>query len=213
MVPDPTPIFRIIHIDNLNVYMQRGGIHAPNLTPQNGLEYRTIHNQEIQLKRRIESIPCGPQGGVHDYVAFYFGYRSPMLYQLNTGWVTGYNEGQEPIVYLVTTCEDISNRDIRFVFSDGHGIAFYTQWFDDLNHLDKVDWNMVYEHYWGDTDHDPDRQRRKQAEFLVHEFCPWDAIHTIGVIDSKMKKKVEKILQQFPDRHQPVVEIIPKWYY
>jgi hypothetical protein len=31
-----------------------------------------------------------------------------------------------------------------FVFSDGHGLARFTEWFDDLARLDKVDWAMVY---------------------------------------------------------------------
>ena len=30
---------------------------------------------------------------MHDYVPFYFGVLSPMLLQLKTGRVTGYNEG------------------------------------------------------------------------------------------------------------------------
>ena len=77
-VPRPTPIYRIIHVDNLTVCIQRGGFHAPNYVPDDGLVYHTIHNVEIQNVRRQQTIPCGPRGTVHDYVSFYFGPRSPI---------------------------------------------------------------------------------------------------------------------------------------
>ena len=47
-IPNPTAIFRFIHVDNLDIYLEHGGIHSPNATPANGLNYKTIHNLEIQ---------------------------------------------------------------------------------------------------------------------------------------------------------------------
>lgn len=98
--PKPTPIFRLVHVDNLKALLRRGGLHAPNHTPDDRLPYRTIHNVDIQAGRHVRRIPSGPQGTLHDYVSFYFGYLSPMLFQLKTGWVPGYDEGQEPLIYL-----------------------------------------------------------------------------------------------------------------
>ena len=92
-VPNPTPICRFIHVDNLHVYLRRGGLHAPNNTPDDGLVYKTIHNVDIQAERSVTSILCGQQDVIHDYVSFYFGYLSPMLLQLKTGRVAGYDEG------------------------------------------------------------------------------------------------------------------------
>ena len=88
-VPNPAPVYRILHIDNLSVCLNRRGIYAPNFTPNDGLNYRTIHNVDIQNHRRTMCLNCGPCGTVHDYVAFYFGYLSPMLFQLNTERVEG----------------------------------------------------------------------------------------------------------------------------
>jgi len=194
------------------VCLQRGGFHAPNHVPDDGLEYRTIHNEEIQAVRHKRVIPCGPGGTVHDYVSFYFGPRSPMLYQLHTGWVEGYTEGQAPIFYIVTTVDEIVRNELNFVFSDGHGIAKWTNWFDDLNNLDKVDWDTVYERIWKDTIDDPDRQRRKQAELLVHRFCPIDVVTEIGVINQNRKQQVETILRQHNFIQIPV-NIHRDWYY
>ena len=136
-----------------------------------------------------------------------------MLYQLHTGWVPEYHDGQEPIVYLVSTCQEIVARGLRFVFSDGHGIAFNTKFFHNLDDLEEVDWDMAYAKIWIDNDDDMDRQRRKQAEFLVHEFCPWEAIQEIGVINQARKKEVETVLARFSRRQQPVVGIHRNWYY
>jgi hypothetical protein len=212
-VPDPTPIYRFIHMDNLEVYLRRGGAHAPNHTPNDGLVFRTIHNEDIQAERRTRQIPCGPRGVIHDYVSFYFGYHSPMLLQLKTGQVPGFDEGQEPLVHLVSTAQEIGERGARFVFSDGHGIAAYTSWYHDLADLDKVDWPTVGLRYWKSTIDDMDRKRRKQAEFLVYRFCDWTLINEIGVINAKMKAIVEEILRRFPAQNQPVVTVRRGWYY
>ncbi len=70
---------------------------------------------------------------------------------------------------------------------------------------------MVHADYWADTVEDMDRQRRKQAEFLVHRFCPWQVIHRIGVINDAVKQSVEQIFT----RHNlsVPVEIRRQWYY
>jgi len=213
LVPVPTPIYRITHIDNLPILLCRGGLHAPNNPPNDGLPYKTIHNESIQCERRIRPIHCGPGGVIHDYVSFYLGPRSPMLYQLHTGRVADYHEGQEPIIYLVSTVKRIRESGVQFVFSDGHGIARMTDWFDDLNDMSKVDWDTVNAKYWKDKIDDMDRQRRKQAEFLVYRFFDWNLICEIGVINNMRKKEVELIMSGFDDIFQRNVYIRPEWYY
>ncbi len=210
-IPRPTSIYRLLHIDNLAVILDCGGMYAPNHPPEGASDYRSIHNVDIQKIRRQRPIACGPGGTVHDYVAFYFGPRSPMLLQLHTGRVEGYSEGQEPLIYAVSTIETVTQAGLGFVFSDGHGIAAFTQWFDDLNDLDKVDWDMAYADYWADTVDDMDRQRRKQAEFLVHRFCPWEVVHRIGVLNEAIKERVERILNR-KNISMPV-EVRRQWYY
>ena len=64
-VPNPTPIFRIVHVDCLPTVLQRGGLHSANHCPADGLPCRTIHNVEIQGARHIRNIPCGPGGTFH----------------------------------------------------------------------------------------------------------------------------------------------------
>lgn len=99
-----------------------------------------------------------------------------------------------------------------FVFSDGHGIKAFTRWFSSLDDLAEVDWDATYATMWKDTIEDMDRQRRKQAEFLVHRFCPWDIIESIGVRSRAMQERVERALGAASSAVRPV-RINSDWYY
>lgn len=212
-VPNPTSLYRIIHIDNLPQLLARGTLHAPNFTPEDGLVYRPIHNVAVQTNRHQKIIPCGPGGTLHDYLPFYFGPLSVMLLNLKTGRVDGYTEGQEPLIYLVTSVQHVHQNNDRFVFSDGHGLANYTSWYDDLADLDKVDWDIVNARYWSDTWADGDRKRRKQAEFLIWKNLSWSMIVRIGVLNVAMEQRVRHILSTFPQCNVPRVAVRPDLYY
>ena len=213
MPPSPTQILRFTHVDNLDTIIRRGGLHAPNHVPDDGLNYRFCHSTEVQSARANVPIRMGPGGTIHDYVPFYFGYLSPMMLNLKTGRVEGYSEGQDPLIYLVSSTQAIEAAELGFVFSDGHGLATFTEWFDDLDKLDAVDWTVVNQRYWTDNINDMDRQRKKQAEFLVHQCCPWSVIQDIVVIDSVMQGRVQAIQAVFPADQKRVVRIDRSWYY
>lgn len=211
--PKPTPVYRLIHMENLATIMQLEALHAPNMVPQGDQRYRGIYDQEVQSKRRNVPVPCGPGGFIHDYVPFYFGYLSPMLLKLKTGRVAGFPGDQSKLIYLVATCQKIKAANLPFVFSDGHALAAMTAFADDLNQLQIVDWGMVNQRYWKDTSDDPDRQRRKQAEFLVHQKCPWDVIESIAVFDDSALQAVTQVLGAFPAKNHRSVSIERDWYY
>ena len=74
-----------------------------------------------------------------------------------------------------------------------------------------IDWELMESKYWHDTDEDNSRKRRRQAEFLIHKFCPWGLVKEIGVINNDVKIKVQKILQHLDN--QPVVKRRYDWCY
>ena len=211
--PNPTPIFRFIHVENLDTLMRRDALHAPNHVLSDGLPYRFCHDPEVQGARAAVTITVGPGGTIHDYVPFYFGYLSPMMFKLKTGRVAGYDEGQEPLIYLVSTAQAVADAGVGFAFSDGHGLAFITGWFDRLERLEAADWGMVYQQYWSDNLNDMDRQRRKQAEFLVYQSCPWSLIQEIVVINTAMRERVEAIQAAFHVSKRKMVKVERRWYY
>ncbi|TAL18336.1 DUF4433 domain-containing protein [bacterium] len=213
VVPNPTFIFRITHLDNLAGILQLGGLFAPNNQPPNAPVYHPIHHASIQNQRAATPVVCGPMGNVHDYVPFYFAPRSPMLCSLQRGNVEGYNGGPAPIIYLVTTIQNVVGAGLRYVFTDGHGIMQFTSYYDDLVHLNEIDWPLMEARYWADTQEDNDRSRRRQAEFLIHASCPWSVILCIGVYNQPTKTRVESLLQASGIGHVPPVEVRPNWYY
>ncbi|MFN0009598.1 MAG: DUF4433 domain-containing protein [Planctomycetota bacterium] len=211
--PVPTLILRLVHVANLEVLLRRGAVHASNHVPRDGLGYRAIHDPDVQGKRQMRRVPCGPGGTIRDYVSFYFGPRSPMLLRLQNAEVPGYAQGQEPPVYLVSDAFTVARAGGKFVFTDGHSLSANTRWFDHLGRLDEVDWEAVNSRYWASTPQDPDRQRRKQAEFLVHRALPWELVARIVVLSEQTAKKVESILADHPGAHQPDVGVRREWYY
>lgn len=194
--------------------MAEGGLWAPNHVPTGGRLWRPIHNVELQLKRGDRPLVCGAGGSLDDYVPFYLGPRSPMLLQLHTGQVTGYQERQDPLVYLTSTIQRVQAAGLSFVFSNGHGFARITDWFDDPARLDTdIDWATVYARAWNDTLADPDRQRRKQAEFLVHRFFPWELIDGIAMTSAAVSEQVSQIFAGFEDGLKRPISIREDWYY
>lgn len=205
--PKPTPIYRFFHLDNLSLYLSREAFHAPIKTPTDGLTYRTIHEEDIQNKRAITPVRCSPNGVIHDYVPFYFGNRSPMLLTIS------HKVPQEEIIYICCHAQDIVEKGCKIAFSDGHGIMKLTQWYNSLNDLSKLDWDAINARFWKDTDEFPDRMRRKQAEFLVHEECSWDFVKCIGVLNSAAQGRVQSILNGSAPRLRKEILIKPQWYY
>ncbi len=177
------------------------------------LKHISIAYGSIKQKRASTFVPCSPGGRVYEYVPFYFAPRSPMLYAIHTGFVHHYTGGQSEIIYLVSSVSAVSRLGLRFVFTDGHPIVQQTRFFNDLAQLVEVDWNVMKQLFWHNTLDDPDRKRRRQAEFLIHQFCPWQAIERIAVYDGTMQSKVQSILVSATAEHQPPVSVERDWYY
>ena len=74
-------------------------------------------------------------------------------------------------------------------------------------------WIGTSARYWADQPDDNDRQRRKQAEFLVWQSLDWSLIQGVGALNQQVKARVEAILDQHPDRSRPNVQVMGPWYY
>ncbi|MEP0915360.1 DUF4433 domain-containing protein [Leptolyngbya sp. DQ-M1] len=208
----PTRIFHITHIDNLPLILESGGLIAKSQLLKSSARHLDISYESVQGWRSRKAVPCGAGGVVHDYVPFYFAPRSPMLYTIHKGNVANYQGGQRPILHLVTTIEEIHAQELSFVFTDGHAIMDYSDFYDDLELLDEViDWQVMKSQYWYDTDEDPNRKCKRQAEFLVHQFFPWHLITEIGAIDPAIQSQVNVILQN--SQCETPVRVYRNWYY
>lgn len=208
---DSTLIFHITQKDNLRKIVDSGGLIAQSQIQAQQVQYCNIAHSSIQDRRSHTPVPCGPEGYLHDYVPFYFAPRSPMLYAIHMGNVDGCTAGQGDIIYLVTTAQKIASANHPYVFTDGHGIMAMSDFYEDLRYLDEVDWQVMKAKYWNDTNTDPDRKRRRQAEFLVFQKLPWAMIEEITTIDEKMRSHVQGIMSK--SKHQPPIKVRSNWYY
>lgn len=216
--PIPTPIYHLTHGKNLLSIITSGGLQSFRTLHNTAISHTNIAYHHIQDRRATKLVNCGPGGNLHDYIPFYFCTKSPMLYTISQGNVPGYAEGastprdrQRGIIYLVSSAQLVREKTLPFVFTDGHAVMNYSAQFDDLSHLNQIDWDTIHSQYWYDTPQDGDRKRRRQAEFLLHRFVPWDIITEIGVYDNAIKSRVESLISHAP--HQPIVRTIPSWYY
>ncbi|MGZ8159161.1 MAG: type II toxin-antitoxin system toxin DNA ADP-ribosyl transferase DarT [Methylobacter sp.] len=210
LVPERIWLYHITHIENLAGIIRAGGLLA-----HNGMEYgyTDIAHQTIQNRRNQTPVRCPPGGALHDYVPFYFCRRSPMLYAIHKDNIAGYSGGQQNIVYLVSKLARVQQAGLTFVFTDGHAIMQFSEFYNDAADLDKIDWPLMQAKLWTDTDEDPDRKRRRQAEFLLHRRCSWSLISGIGVFDEAMQLRVEGLLDSLKPEHLPRVKVLRDWYY
>jgi hypothetical protein len=135
-----------------------------------------------------------------------------MLYVIDKGFVEGYGGGQSEVVHLVSSAEHVEAAGLDWVFTDGHAdMPPLTSFYDDFEDLNKVDWPLMNSKYWHDTDDHPDRARRRQAEFLVHTFFPWELVASIGVQTEATAENIREIIADVV--HRPQITIQKGWYY
>jgi ssDNA thymidine ADP-ribosyltransferase, DarT len=205
-------VLHFTHVRNLPGILAAECIQADNHVDRRSALAVEAADLAIKDSRRAIAISLPPFGCVADYVPFYFAPRSPMLYKLAKGGVPAYTEGQDPLIYLVSTVKTIADAGLRWLFSDGNCAATVTQVFDDLEVLGSmVDWQVMRARMWNNTAEDPDRMRRRMAEFLVHEHVPIGCLVGIAVRTQGMKEQVENLLAAAAVRLP--VQVRPSWYF
>ncbi len=208
--PDKIYLYRITHKNNLDFILKLGKLTCPNHTAFDK-NYIGIGDSKLIVNRSLKQINIEPNGNFTDYVSFYFGARSPMLYAIQNGFNGVKKRHPQEIVYIITTFKNIINNKCKYVFTDGHGYNLMSQFFNEEKNLKEVDWNTVNLIRWNDTEDDPDRKRRKQAEFLVFKELPLKAVVALVVYNEAVKNE---ILTKFA-RHEFKCKVIvkPNFYY
>lgn len=183
-----TYLFRMTHIKNIPHIIQYGITHSnsanknPNFVPIGDVSLITTRNNTILNNGRR----------LGEYIPFYFGVRTPMLYVVQKGFNMVAPTPAEDIVYCVTSVQKIIDEKLDFVFTDGHAVDSFTSQFtsEDINNLNNIlDWNAIKAKYWRD-DNDLDLKRRKEAEFLVSGDISIHAILGYLVYNQNSKDKI-----------------------
>ena len=192
------------------------GLHCDARISRHRKAGTTIGMANIKERRLRRRVPCHPDTCVGDYVPFYFCSRSPMLYSIHRKSMDpdsksglAYSGGQKPVVYLEADLREVvdwaDRTDRRWAFSTGNAAAAGVEFHDDLDRLDRIDWNAVEARHWLEV------KKEKQAEFLVHGFVPWCLVSRIGVISDRIRDRVLEIIAD--SGHEPRVVVERQWYY
>ncbi len=200
-------IFHITHVDNLPGIIEMERLWCDMQRIAQGFANTNIGYSHIKARRMAHPVTVSEGGTLGNYVPFNFCPRSVMLYVVSQGH-ENYEEGQEPIIHLVSSIDSILASGRPWMFTDRHAELFYAEQYDSLDDLGHVDWTVMPERYWGG---DPDKKEKRQAEFLVNDWCPWPVIEEIAVINQVVKDKVEAALVN--SAHKPPVQIRRNWYY
>ncbi|MFV2013171.1 MULTISPECIES: DUF4433 domain-containing protein [unclassified Micromonospora] len=170
---------------------------ACDVSARAGIMRTEVGDPAIKDSRRRRRIPIGPRGYVGDYVPFHFAPRSPMMYRIacdHRDSIAGrYADGDRPLVYLAVTVGAVVEAGAAWLATDDNAAiatSAFTTALDDLDNM--VDWPLVQAERWNSTVDDPDRRRRRMAQFL--EQHPANSHH------------------HDPDQHQPAGKpVVHRW--
>ncbi|MCB9230384.1 MAG: DUF4433 domain-containing protein [Bacteroidia bacterium] len=188
-IPNPLYLFRMTHVQNVPHALEHGlwTAASPNANPG----YIPIGDSEIIHARKAMPIHVPSGGTLSDYIPFYFGARSPMLYIIKKGFHFVKKIPQSEIVYLVVPFENVKNSGVEWCFTDGNARDYSSRHFSEETQLEELDWEVINSQDWKNREDDMDRKRRKQAEFLVKEHVPAACISHIIVYDENTAKFVQ----------------------
>lgn len=208
--PKEQRILHFTHIRHLPGILAEGALFSDS---QVGHRLITeVGDRGIKGNRRMYVVTCGPGGNPCDYVPFYFTPLSPMLFKIGIGGVPHYQEGQDGLVYMVSTIGDVVDAGLPWVFSNGNCGSRFATYFDDLSLLDsEVDWDLQEAKWWNDTADDPNRATRRAVEFLVHQQFPWGLVRGLVVRNDTTERAVRDILDQAGSMLR--IAVRSNWYY
>jgi len=126
-------------------------------------------------------------------------------------WLYVIKRPQKDIIYLISSIDKLEELNVKYIFTDGHSFAGYTQFFNDRGYLNQVDWRAVNLKQWNNTAEDPDRKRRKEAECLVYKELPFESISAIAVYNQEANDYIFNVLNK--KNITLPVSIKQDWYY
>lgn len=211
--PSPTRIYHFTRVEHLRSVLEMGLLcdRQAQVGQVLGIE---VGNTGIKARRSVRRVPVRPGGVVADYAPFYFAPRSPMMYSIHMGNVPGYTDGADRLVYLATTVEKLLDLGLDPVLTDRNAVLDYTG-FVQLREREPaegfIDWPLMDEQFWFDSESYPDRRERRMAECLVHSAVPWEAFLFIGAHSQTVVDEVGNLIGQ--EASTPRVALRRQWYF
>ncbi|ADE16436.1 conserved hypothetical protein [Nitrosococcus halophilus Nc 4] len=202
-------IFRITHRDNI-LWILDHGLHCPNGTVFDH-NFVPIGNPELIDRRHHREVPIPPGGVLGDYVPFYFTPYSPMMYNIKTGYGGVKKRRNDEIVVLVSSLHQVAKEQRKFVFTDRHAYLRAANFYNNINDLNLVDFKLLRSRDFSRDVEDPEKIERYQAEALVHQSLPVQALLGIVCYTKAVADEVQSVLRVRKITMRTLVK--PSWYF
>lgn len=151
-----TKLWHITHKDNIAGILERGILNHYNAHRTN-LNLVDISDPKVQDHR--ENTESVYHRKIHEYVPLYINYRNKMLYKRQNL--------QEHLCLLEVSLAVLS--EAQYVFTDGNAASYATKYYQSLDELKLLPWDVLNAVYWNDF---PDGGRKSCAEVLVYLKIP-----------------------------------------
>jgi hypothetical protein len=209
LTPEKALIFRITHISNLP-WILENGLHCRN-SSTNDPDFVTIGNKEIIGKRHMRTVAIQPHGTLSDYVPFYFTPKSMMAFNIKTGYNGVTKRSNKEIIIMVSNLARLENMGLKFVFTNKHAVNIDTKFYTYTNNLGVIDWGILRSCDFSRDNDDLDKTSRYQAEALVHNHVPIDALDGIACYDVEQKEHIESVAAKKGRKIK--VAVMGSWYF
>lgn len=150
-----TSLWHMTHVDNIKNILKRGILC--NIQAYNNARPVDISDHGVQ-KRRAKTDPIYRRN-LHDYTPTYLNIKNPMLF------VKG--DLQNTICLIELSLSILSEKS--FLFTDGNAAAKITKFYNSVNDLERLPWDVLNAEYWNDFE---DGKRKRCAEVLVYQNIP-----------------------------------------
>lgn len=206
---DKALIFRIVHRENIPWILQNG-MYCRNARIQDP-NYRTIGNPDLIDKRQRRVVPIPPGGTLSDYIPFYFTPFTPMLLNIKTGYGGVKKLPNEDVVIFVSSLPNLNNVGVPFLFTDRHAYLVNAEYYNDLQDLNRLDWEILQNRDFKRDPDDPGKMERYQAETLVHNHIPVEAFIGLTCYTDQVCEQADKLINMIGLQLQVVKRT--GWYF
>ena len=184
-------IYRMTHIDNIAHIIVNGITHKSS--KKSNQNYKSIGDNSLINTRDDFQTPKGDLLG--EYIPFYLGIRTPMLYVIQKGYNGVKAVDPKYIVYCVSSVQNVIDANIDFVYTDGHATDSFSSYFEPKSILkikEQIDLKATNVVFWKD-ENDLDLKRRKEAEFLIKQDLEYGNILGFATFDNDSRNKLIKL--------------------
>lgn len=175
-------------MDNVR-WLLANGLHCASSTI-NDPNFVQIGLPDLIQKRATRPVPIAPGGMLNDYVSFFFGTHSVMLYNIHTGY--GVKQvHQKDMVYLVSSVQRLIANNVAFLFTDRHAYVANAHYSSDVAELARLDWGLINGRDFKLDPNRPDKLDRRAAELLVHRYLPVVVLSGVACYNTAVRQTIE----------------------